>query len=102
MDLTKILQRLQEEKPAVAAAIGDLRQAVLMNSSLDDKTANLIAVGIATALRNPDALRGHLKLARAAGANRDEAIGAVLMAIPGGGVPAALAALPEVWELYDA
>ncbi|GAB6158903.1 hypothetical protein JCM39194_21030 [Desulfotomaculum varum] len=102
MDLTKVLQKLQEEKPAVAAAIGNLRQAVMMNSSLDDKTANLIAIGIATALRNPDALKGHLKLASAAGAGRDEVIGAVLMAIPGGGVPAALAALPAVWEVYDA
>ncbi|SHF42959.1 carboxymuconolactone decarboxylase family protein [Desulforamulus putei] len=101
MDLLKTLERLQEEKPEVAAAIGHLRQAVLANSSLDAKTANLVAIGIATAMRNQDALMGHIKMAKAAGAGKDEVIGAILLAIPSSGVPGALAALSLAWELYE-
>ncbi|PHJ38822.1 hypothetical protein P378_07540 [Desulforamulus profundi] len=84
MDLLKVLERLREEKPEVAAAIGNLRQAVLANATLDVKTANLVAIGIAAAIRNQDALTGHIKLAKEAGAAKDEVIGAVLLAIPPG------------------
>lgn len=61
--------------------------------ALDSKTANLVAVGIATAIRNQDALDGHIKLAKQAGASKDEVISAILVALPSVGVPATLAAL---------
>lgn len=101
MDLLKVLNKLQDEKPEVAAAIGNLRQTLLANASLDAKTANLVAIGIATASRNQDALTGHINMAKEAGASKDEVVGAIFLAIPSGGVPAGLAALPLAWEAYE-
>lgn len=100
MDLMTILQKLQQEKPGVAGAVVQLRKAIGEASALDPKTSNLVAVGIGTALRNPDVVTGHIKLAKEAGASRDEVISAILLALPSGGVPAALTALPLAWEIY--
>jgi len=99
-DLLKVLGQLQEENPRVAEAIINLRKSIMESSALDPKTANLVTVGIATAIKNQDALLGHIQLAKQAGASRDEVVSAILLAIPSGGVPAALAALPLAWENY--
>ncbi|HAP31935.1 MAG TPA: carboxymuconolactone decarboxylase family protein [Firmicutes bacterium] len=98
--LFDLLARLKTESPGVAEAIVNLREAIQKNSALDSKTANLIAVGIATALKNTDALAGHISMAKDAGAGRDEVISAILLAIPSCGVPAVLAALPVAWHIY--
>lgn len=100
-DLFSVLARLKTEKPGVAEAIVNLREAIQNNSVLSPKTANLVAVGIATALKNTDALAGHIYLAKEAGLERDEVISAILQAIPSCGVPAVLAALPVAWRIYD-
>lgn len=100
MDLLKILEKLHEEKPEVADMIVGLRKAILTCSSLDSKTINLVAIGIATAIRDQNALAGHIKLAKQSGASKDEVISAILVALPSAGVPATLAALPVAWENY--
>lgn len=101
MDLFQIMERLSQEQPEVAGAILSLRGAILKSSPLDQKTANLVAVGIATAMRNNEALAGHLKLAKEAGATREEVVSAILLALPSSGVPAALTALPLAWEYFS-
>ena len=101
MDLFSILGKLQQEKPGVVESIVIMRKAVAEASALDPKTANLISVGIGTALRNPEVIEGHIKLAREAGAGRDEVISAILQALPSAGVPAVLAAMPLAWEAYE-
>ena len=100
-ELFAVFARLKTENPAVTESIVCLREAIHKSSALDSKTANLVAIGIATALKNEDALAGHLYLAREAGVGRDEAISAILLAIPSCGVPAALAALPVAWRIYE-
>jgi AhpD family alkylhydroperoxidase len=101
MDLSQVMERLSREQPEVAGAIQSLRGAILKSSPLDRKTANLVAIGVATAMRNREALAGHLTLAKEAGATREEVVSAILLALPSGGVPAALSALPLAWEHFS-
>lgn len=98
MELLQVLERLKQEQPEVAVAIGQLRETILSHAALDAKTANLVSIGIAAALRNAEALKGHIHLARAAGATREEITGAILLSLPSAGIPGALAALGQFWE----
>ncbi|AQS58314.1 carboxymuconolactone decarboxylase family protein [Desulforamulus ferrireducens] len=100
MEILAILKQLSQDKPQVVGAIQGLRQAVLKECSLDAKTANLVAIGIATAIRNQEALIGHIQLAKEAGATEDEVVGAILLALPSSGVPSTLTALPQAWQAF--
>ena len=101
MEILTILKQLSQEKPQVVGAIQGLRQAVLAECTLDAKTANLVAIGIATAIRNQEALTGHIQLAKEAGASQDEVVGAILLALPSSGVPSTLSALPHAWKAFE-
>lgn len=100
VDLAGVLKTLQGEKPEVVSAIGNLRSVVLQNSVLDQKTNALVGVGIAVALKDQNAIYGHIIIAKQAGATEDEVISTILLAIPSCGAPAALDALPLAWDIY--
>ncbi|MEG6616673.1 carboxymuconolactone decarboxylase family protein [Peptococcaceae bacterium 1198_IL3148] len=99
-DLIAVLNQLQAEKPEVAQAIGNLRTTVINNSTLDEKTNGLVALGISVATKDPSALVGHIKLAQQAGASKDEVVSCILLATPAIGVPATLTALATAWDIY--
>jgi alkylhydroperoxidase/carboxymuconolactone decarboxylase family protein YurZ len=69
--------------------------------ALDEKTAHLAYVAVLAALRLASGVPFHVKLARQAGASRDEVASAVLIGLPAAGngvtqaLPAALAAYDE-------
>lgn len=98
LDLLAVLTKLQDEKPEVAQAIGNLRTAVINNSRLDEKTNSLVALGIAVATKDCNVLTGHIKIAQEAGASQEEIVSCILLAAPAIGVPATLSALAIAWE----
>ncbi len=100
VDLAMVLQTLQGDKPEVASAISNVRNVILQSSSLDQKTNALVGLGIAVALKDQNAVYGHIKIAKQAGATKDEVVSTILLAIPSCGAPAALAALPLAEDIY--
>lgn len=100
IDLSLVLKRLQEEKPDVAFAIINLRSVIQKDSVLDPKTSALIGIGVAVALKDQNAIAGHIKLAKKIGATQDEVISTILSTAPSCGAPAVLEALPIAWEIY--
>jgi alkylhydroperoxidase/carboxymuconolactone decarboxylase family protein YurZ len=69
--------------------------------ALDEKTSHLVYIGVLAALRLSSGVPFHVKLAKQAGASRDEVISAVLIGLPAAGngvtqaLPAALVAYDE-------
>ena len=100
VDLATVLHTLQGDKPEVVSAVSNLRNVILQTSTLDQKTNALVGLGIAVALKDQNAISGHIKIAKQAGATEDEVVSTILLAIPSCGAPAALDALPLVWDIY--
>jgi len=90
----EFFQLLRKENPQVAEAAMRLRSAVSETNPLDEKTANLIIIGAATALRSASSLREHVQAAIKCGATREEIIGTILLLTPALGIPNILFALP--------
>jgi alkylhydroperoxidase/carboxymuconolactone decarboxylase family protein YurZ len=78
------------------AVVRDLEGA----SSLDKKTATLAYLAVLAALRMESGVPFHTKLAREAGASRDEVISAVLVGLPAAG-HGVTQVLPAAIQAYD-
>jgi alkylhydroperoxidase/carboxymuconolactone decarboxylase family protein YurZ len=89
------------EAPEHAAAWMQAVQALDGASALDSKTGELAYLAVLAALRLEGGVPFHVKMAKAAGATREEVISAVLVGLPAAGnaviqvLPAALAAYDE-------
>jgi alkylhydroperoxidase/carboxymuconolactone decarboxylase family protein YurZ len=86
------------EAPKHAEAWNAAVQGLASATALDPKTARLAYLSVLAALKLESGVPFHARLAREAGATRDEVIGAVLIGLPAAGLgvtqvlPAALAA----------
>ena len=69
-------------------------------SVLDKKTAHLAYLAVLAALRMESGVPFHVRLAKAAGASRDEVISAVLVGLPAAGL-GVTQALPAAIGAYD-
>ena len=69
-------------------------------SALDNKTASLAYIAVLAALRMESGVPFHVKLARQAGASRDEVISAILVGLPAAG-HGLTQVLPAALEAYD-
>ncbi|MTI79418.1 MAG: carboxymuconolactone decarboxylase family protein [Firmicutes bacterium] len=98
VNLLAVLEKLKTEKPEVAMAINNLRTTIINNSALDQKTNALVGIGIAVAIKDKNALAGHIEIAKQSGASKEEIESCILMATPAIGVPAVLEALSITWE----
>jgi alkylhydroperoxidase/carboxymuconolactone decarboxylase family protein YurZ len=91
----------QHEAPRHAQAWMGAVQGLGEADALDEKTSHLVYIGILAAQRLVSGVPFHVKLARAAGASREEVISAILLGLPAAGngvtqaLPAALAAYDE-------
>ncbi len=91
----------QREAPRHAEAWMAAVQGLGAADALDEKTSHLVYIGILAAQRLVSGVPFHVKLARRAGASREEVISAVLLGLPAAGngvtqaLPAALAAYDE-------
>jgi AhpD family alkylhydroperoxidase len=89
-ELTGQLRNLRGGAPEVMKAFSSLAQAALTPKALDTKTKELVALGIAVAIRCDDCIGFHTKAALAQGASREEVMETLGMAIYMGAGPSVM------------
>jgi AhpD family alkylhydroperoxidase len=89
-ELTAQLRNLRGGAPDVLKAFAEIAQAATAAKALDTKTKELIALGIAVAMRCDDCIAFHLKAAVERGAAREEVLETLGLAIYMGAGPAVM------------
>ena len=84
------LRTLRGGAPTVMKAFADMAQAATAPKALDGKTKELLALGIAVAVRCDDCIGFHVKAAMEHGASRDEINETLSMAIYMGAGPSVM------------
>ena len=99
--ISRAFQQFLTEAPAAArawtAAIEELRAA----SALAPKTDHLAYLAVLAALGRESGIPFHVRLAKQAGATRDEVISAILVGLPAAG-SGVTSALPAALAAFDA
>lgn len=90
----------QKEAPSHAAVWNSAIQGLAGATALDKKTAELAYLAVLAALRMEGGIPFHVKMARQAGASREEVISTVLIGLPLAG-NAVIQVLPRVLQAYD-
>ena len=99
--ISEAFQAFLKEAPQHAQAWMQCVQGLAAASALDRKTESLAYLAVLAALRRESGVPFHVKMAREAGASREEVISAVLVGLPAAGhavtqsLPAAIAAYDE-------
>ncbi len=86
--LNNLIARLGDEIPDTMKGFGNLHSAATKEGALDGKTKELIALGIAIAVRCEGCIAYHVHDAVEAGASRDEIMETIGVAVLMGGGPA--------------
>jgi alkylhydroperoxidase/carboxymuconolactone decarboxylase family protein YurZ len=94
-------QIFMEEAPEAAAAFNELIGSLSRQNGLDNKTMQLIYIGIKAAQGNTEAVTAHVPMAKQAGATWEEIKGAILLTLTVSGVSGVLSCLPAALEAYD-
>ena len=89
-ELSAQLRNLRSGAPEVMKAFSGLAHAALTPKALDGKTKELIALGIAVAIRCDDCIAFHVKAALEQGASRDEVLETLGMAVYMGAGPSVM------------
>ena len=89
-ELNTLLRNLRAGSHDVMKAFGVIAQASLQPKALDGKAKELIALGIAVAIRCDDCIAFHAKAAADRGATRDEILETLGMAIYMGAGPSVM------------
>ena len=88
--LSAELRNLRGGAPEVMKAFSAIAQAALAQGALDQKTKELIALGISVAIRCDDCIAFHVKAAVERGATREEVLETLGMTIYMGAGPSAM------------
>ncbi len=99
--VSRAFQVFLERAPKHAGAWMSAVQALGEASALDKKTSALAYLAVLAALRLDSGVPFHVKLAKHAGASRDEVISALLVGLPAAG-NGVTQSLPAAIEAYDA
>jgi AhpD family alkylhydroperoxidase len=94
-------QVLTEETPGINKAFFDLVGAIQKDSGLDEKTFQLVYIGIKAANGEIGSVVAHAGFAKKAGATREEVRGAVLVSLMTNGVTGIAACLSAALDAYD-
>lgn len=97
----KHYQRLQERFPEVLSAVENLGSTIRTAGPLDNKTAELIQLGVAASSGSIGSVHSHARRALQAGASEEELQHALLLLISTIGFPKVAAALSWVQEVLD-
>lgn len=89
-ELSAQLRNLRSGAPDIMKAFAGIAQAATAAKALDAKTKELVALGIAVAVRCDDCIAFHLKAALDRGASREEVIEILGMAIYMGAGPSVM------------
>ena len=90
---SKIYLKLKQGHPRFFAVVDGLGQAVRKEGPLPEKTAQLIQLGAAAAIRSEGAVHSHTRRALASGASADEVHHALILLTSTIGFPNVIAAL---------
>jgi AhpD family alkylhydroperoxidase len=94
-------QKLQKRFPEVLSAVETLGSTVRAAGPIDDKTAQIIQLGVAAALGSTGAVHSHARRALQAGASEEELQHTLILLISTIGFPKVAAALAWVQEELD-
>lgn len=89
----KPYQKLKARNPEYVAAVDALRQAARKCGPVDEKTAQLVQLAAATAVRSEGAVHSHVRRALEAGATPDEVRHVIVLLTSTIGFPGSMAAL---------
>ncbi|HEX9758105.1 MAG TPA: carboxymuconolactone decarboxylase family protein [Nitrospiria bacterium] len=98
--MPQTLTRFRKQFPEVWKAYANLRDTCTDTGPLDEKTVELIKVGISAALGREGGLVAHVSRARKAGASPAETYQAILQGMGLTGFPTILAAFQVVHEVF--
>ncbi len=98
--ISAAFKAFSEEAPEHAAEWMKLVQGLSSASALDHKTHNIAYLSVLAALRRINGIPFHVKMAKKAGASRDEIISAILVGLPPVG-HVVTEALPVAIDAYD-
>lgn len=91
----------KKEAPEVAEAFDGLIQSLINTKGLDNKTKQLIYIGIKAALGDPMAIQFHVPMAKKLGATREEIKDTILLTLTTSGLKGITSCLPLALEVYD-
>ncbi len=89
-ELNALLRNLRSGTPDAMKAFAALAQAATAPKALDGRTKELIALGIAVAIRCDDCIAFHAKAAAGHGASREQVLETLAMAIYMGAGPSVM------------
>jgi len=92
---------LEEETPSIRKAFYDYVGTIQRDGGLDEKTYQLVYIGIKAAAGQPGPVAAHTRFAKKAGATRDEVRGAVLVSMATNGVTGIASTLAAALDAYD-
>jgi alkylhydroperoxidase/carboxymuconolactone decarboxylase family protein YurZ len=95
-------QTLRQRFPELIGASEELGKKAKAAGPIDEKTAHLIQMAAATAIRSHGAVHSHARRALEAGANADELYHAVLVLISTLGLPVVAAAVGWIDDVVHA
>ncbi len=95
------LQIFVNESPEVQKAYAVFINSLIKMKDLDNKTKQLIYIGMKMISDDERAVKMHVPMAKNAGATRDEVKGTILLGLSVIGLKAASKFLPIVLESYD-
>jgi len=99
--LPKGYRKFQEKHPQVYAAYEALGKTAAESGPLDEKTRELVKLGMAAARGSESAVKSHAHRAIEAGATPDEIEHALTLGINTLGFPAMMTALSWAWEAME-
>lgn len=99
-EMSNLVRQLRGGIPDTMKAFSAMAQAATQTKALDTKTKELVALGIAVAVRCDPCITFHVETARKHGATRDEIMETVGMAIYMGAGPSVMYAA-QALEAYD-
>lgn len=95
------MKNLIKEAPNVAQNFFDLAKSVKQYSPLDERTNELIIIGIFVAHRGLRGLNTHIERAMEEGATKEEVIAAILLALPIIGIADTNLSIDHAMETID-
>ena len=99
--MSKFFQIILDETPSVHRAFFDLVGALDKDGGLDEKTFQLVYIGIKAASGVVGSVAAHAGFAKKVGATREEVRGAVLISMMTNGVDGVASCLEAALEAYD-
>lgn len=95
------LKFFMDETPEVAHGFDTLMKSISSTKGLDEKTKQLIYIGIQSTLGEVETIKFHVPMAKEAGATREEVKDAILVTLTVCGLKGIISCLPMAMKIYD-